>query len=133
VFPCAVSLPEWPVLATIPATFVLVLACIAPIIYLRAKILHREPAVNRCYVRAIADSGIAVEDPTAVQSPSAPSTRTYLSLVMSTINDPNSGRITAWYIWASVVTTSVFIHLWRWRHEAHEGLTLDLKFFKPTA
>ncbi|KAJ9100347.1 hypothetical protein QFC20_005480 [Naganishia adeliensis] len=106
------SLPEWPVLATIPATFVLVLACIAPIIYLRAKILHH---------------------PTAVQSPSAPSTRTYLSLVMSTINDPNSGRITAWYIWASVVTTSVFIHLWRWRHEAHEGLSLDLKFFKPTA
>ncbi|GHJ87170.1 hypothetical protein NliqN6_3572 [Naganishia liquefaciens] len=112
------SLPGWHILATIPATVLLVLLCIAPIIYLRAKTLQHAP-------------------PTA--APAAPSTRTYLSLITRTINDPHAGRITLWYLWASIITTSVLTHLWTWRHEAPSSnvgadvRTLDLGMWKPTA
>lgn len=128
--PLVASLPDWPILATIPATLGLVLFCIAPILYLRAKTLHRASSLSfpRKHIYP------PPSDAPPMQSPAAPSTRTYLSLITRTINDPHAGRITLWYLWASLVTTAILTHLWTWRHESHdESRTLDLSLFKPTA
>ncbi|KAJ9093561.1 hypothetical protein QFC19_008288 [Naganishia cerealis] len=105
-------LPEWQLVWVVPATAVLVMGCVVPVGYLRAK---------------------SWNEPIAAPPPAPPSSRTYLSLISRTVHSPQGTRIAAWYIWASGVVTAAFIHLWRWRHEAHEGLTLDLAIFKPTA
>ncbi|KAJ9100562.1 hypothetical protein QFC21_003605 [Naganishia friedmannii] len=110
--PVVARMPEWQVIWVVPATAVLVLGSVVPVGYLRAK----------CW-----------NEPTAAPPPAPPSSRTYLSLISRTVHSPHGTRIALWYIWASGVVTAVFIQLWRWRHEAHEALTLDLALFKPTA
>jgi hypothetical protein len=108
--------------------------CASPVLHRTDHLSARKDASS--YVPSSRSSFILTHpcpEPTPPVSPAAPSTRTYLSLITRTISFPHASRITAWYLFASLISTFVFINLWTTRHESHEGNTLDLGFWKPTA